>query len=62
MRPCERGHFGLPRRGTYLETLAHTDALDERLELAALLERGCRHIVSNLPGMEDRGKVTYSRS
>ena len=47
---------------TNLETLARTDALDEVLELAALLERGCRHIVSNLPGMEDRGKVTYSRS
>ena len=47
---------------TNLETLAGTDALDELLELAALLERGCRHIVSNLPGMEDRGKVTYSRS
>ena len=47
---------------TNLETLARTDALDEVLELAALLERRCRqenqHGNLQVPTNED----THSRS
>ena len=47
---------------TNLETLARTDALDEVLELAALLERRCRQNIQygNLQVLSDED--THSRS